>query len=227
MKISVHSLYWNNIDEKIINSHINVTKHFDINVNYTSANIKHGFWMENIILNQNSDIFCFFDVDCVPMNRDIYDKAIQYVAEYDSFIGPAQVSNHIYPKSHIFASPAFFFITKSCYEKLNCPTFVETNRSDVGEEVSYTAEENNKQYRCWYPTMFDSTPVEGIWKLSSYGFYGIGTIFGDSIYHLYQSRFNKNVDLFEKRCSQIINNNFDKSNMMNSLNNYKYEYLSK
>jgi hypothetical protein len=209
------------MNERIVNSHSSVMKHFDIDVQYTHANVRHGLWMDHVILSQDSDVFVFSDIDCVPLNREVYDKAIEYVSKHDTFIGPGQASNHIHPKSHVFASPAFFFITKSCYERLGNPTFAETQRSDVAEEVSYVAEEKGQRYRCWYPTLFDDVPVEGVWRLSNYGFYGIGTIFGTSVYHLYQSRFNKNVELFERRCSQIVNNSFDKSGMMNTLDTYE------
>jgi hypothetical protein len=162
----------------------------------------------------------FFDADCVPLDRDIVEESIDYVTKNDSFLGIAQASNHVPPYSHIFATPAFFVITRSCYIGLGQPSFSETPRSDVAEEISYIAEERSKRYKCLYPTRFDGVPVEGVWRLSNYGLFGIGTLFQDRIYHLYQGRFNHNVELFVKRCEQICAGNFDVSVMHDCLKQF-------
>ncbi len=44
--------------------------------------------------------------------------------------------------------------------------------------------------------------------LSNLGYYGIGTVFDNSIYHLYQSRMAENIELFVKRCDQVTEDNF-------------------
>ena len=38
--------------------------------------------------------------------------------------------------------------------------------------------------------------------------YGIGTVFDDSIYHLYQSRMAENIEMFVKRCDQVTRDEF-------------------
>ena len=83
-----------------------------------------------------------------------------------------------------------------------------TSRGDVAEELSWKAEESGLIYKALYPTYFHHESDEGIWKLGNYGYYGIGTIFADQFFHLYQGRLSKNVDLFHKICSQIISNKF-------------------
>jgi hypothetical protein len=226
MKVSVHSLYFPNINPTVVECHKKVYQKFEIPVQYTAMNrppirqipCDHGIWMDETIKNNDSDVFVFTDIDCVPLTRDIFMEGLKYVIQNDSFIGTAQASNHIHPRSHVFASPAFFFITKNCHNKMGSPSFKETNRSDVAQEVSYIAEERGINYRCWYPTKFDGVPMSGLWKLSNYGTYGIGTLFADKIYHLYESRFNANVDLFQKRCDQILSDNFITDGMTNSTN---------
>lgn len=220
MKISVNTLFGSNINPLLIENHKKVHGHFGIDVNYYGINVRHGIWMDHIIRNTDSDIFVFSDIDCVPLTKEAFERGIAYVKAKDSFIGPAQASNHIGTKSHVFAAPAYFFITKTCYERIGSPTFAETPRSDVAEEVSYKAEENGNRYRCWYPNFFDGVPVEGVWRLSNYGYYGIGTVFGNSFYHLYQSRFDKNVELFQKRCEEIVNGTFTTKGMYDSLDEF-------
>lgn len=226
MRVSIHILSWKTVDPRIIKNQKLVLSKFDLPGFYTEENLSHGKWMNHICNNFNSDVFAFFDVDCVPLDRKIFDDSLDYVIKHNTFLGNAQASNHIKPKSHIFAAPSFFMITKDCYEKLNKPTFSETNRSDVAQEVSYIAEENGKRYKCLYPTKFDGVPLEGVWRLGNYGFYGIGTLFQDKIYHLFQGRFNKNVELFQKRCNEILNNSFDQSKMYNSLDEFEGPVVS-
>ena len=213
MNISIHTLSFTNSNPDLINYHKKIYDKFEIPVNYTIANVRHGHFMDHMIRTIDSDVFLFIDSDCVILDRSIIDDCLEYVSKNDSFIGPAQATNHIPPKSHIFAAPAFLMITKSCYQKLGSPSFLETSRSDCAEELSYIAEEKAKRYRCIYPTMFDTIPLEGVWRLGNYGYYGIGTLFGDRIYHLYQGRVGVNVELFKKRCNQILEGNFDKSEM--------------
>lgn len=216
MKISINTLHWDNVDSRVIDSHKKVMKSLTIPVNYNCSNIRHGVWMDIIFQNTIADIYVFFDIDCVPINRDSYDDALQYVIDNNTFIGNAQVSNHIEPKTHIFAAPSFFAISRDCYLKLNKPSFCENYRSDVAQEVSHVADAMGISYRCLYPTKFDkASEIDGLWKLSGYGVYGIGTIFEDKFYHLFQSRHKKNIDLFERRCEEIVTTGINTEGMYN------------
>lgn len=217
MKVEYFTLHWDNVDARILESHKKVMNHFNIPIQYMNMNIDHGTWMTSIIRNTNADVYVFFDIDCVPLSKDVIDYSIHYAVENDSMIGNAQVSNHIYPFTHVFVAPSFFVITKSCYKLLGMPSFYPTQRSDVAEEVSYKAEEIGKRYKCFYPVKFDGIPKkDGVWRLSNYGYYGIGTLYDDKIYHLFESRWGDHIDLFEKRCEQIIKGEFDISTMYDS-----------
>jgi hypothetical protein len=59
------------------------------------------------------------------------------------------------------------------------------------------------------PTYFEKPSSEGIWPLSNLCYYGIGTVFDNSIYHLYQSRMAENIEMFVKRCDQVIDGSFN------------------
>lgn len=216
MNISIHSLYWDN-GSVLKDLNKSVTDHFNLSVNYHHLDgVPHGFWMNEIIKCTNSDIIGFFDIDCVPTNKKIVEDSINFVIKYDTFIGIAQTSNHIPPCSHIFVAPAFFFISRNCYKRLGSPSFSETFRSDVAEEVSYRAEEKGISYRAIYPTHYERPSTEGVWNLGNYGKFAIGTHFNGGIYHLYQGRYRQNIELFSQRCSQIINGNFTTNGMISS-----------
>lgn len=173
--------------------------------------------MDEIMSANQADIVGFLDSDCVPISARAIPDAIEYVTRHETFLGTAQASNHIPPRTHIYASPAFLFVTRSVYERLNRPSFAETSRSDVGQEFTYRAEEAGIRYRAIYPTFYERYPVEGIWRLGNYGFFGIGTVFGDVAYHLYQGRKNLHTDLFVQRCDEILRGLFSTDGMISAI----------
>lgn len=226
MKVEINTLYWDNTPREQIDKHRQVTEHFKLPVNYYQENSPHGLWMDHVCRNSESDVIGFLDSDCVPLSREAVLDAINFVRTNNTFLGIAQVSNHIPPKTHIYAAPAFYFITKSCWRDLNT-SFSETRRSDVGEELTYVAESKGKRYRCIYPATFEREPVEGIWPLSNYGYYGVGTTFGNYCYHLYQGRMGNNLQLFFDRCDEIVSGKFNNSTHINAkLFNYKGKMVS-
>lgn len=198
----IHVLAWDNVDDRIIEAQRSVLDHFGIEYTLHRENVDHGSWMNLIMDSSENDVVGFLDVDCVPMNNQIVDAAKTYCEKNNSFIGIAQVSNHIPPASHIYAAPAFFFINAQCWHDLGKPTFCATENSDVAENVSYVAEAKGKPYRALYPVKCR----EPLWRLGNYGMYGIGTEFIGGIFHLYQSRLAENVKMFERVCEEIVAN---------------------
>jgi len=220
MQVQIHSLSWPDSDVRMENAQDLVFQHFGLPLQRHKLKMRHGLWMDEVLRQSKVDVVGFVDNDCIPLNSDIVRYTATYAGQHKTFFGIAQASNHIGTKSHIFAAPAFFFIYRQCWFDLGCPTFAETARSDVAEEVSYVAEEKGLRYRAFYPTHFEAEPVEGVWRLSNYGFFGIGTVFADSIYHLYQGRFKHNVDRFVKCSEQVVNGTFSTSGMFESRLHY-------
>lgn len=210
--VELHSFHWDNFNPDILASHKKLMAFYGLNVQYTQENIPHGEWLTQVVSQSTKKVIGIIEPDVIPLTPDIVLQTAQYVYEYDTFVGCAQVSNHKHPASHIFASPAFFFITPPCYAKLGKPSFMPTHRADVAEELSYKAEEIGIRYRTLYPTYYEASPPNGVWLLGSYGYYGIGTVFHDSVYHLFQSRNAKNVELFVKRVDEVINQTFSTTN---------------
>jgi hypothetical protein len=189
-------------------AHKRVMAHFNIPMNYHNrTGFNHGSWMQWVINNSESDVIVVMEPDCIPLNKNFIDY-IKYANRHETFVGIAQVSNHIPPKSHIYAAPGFYAISKKAYDKLGRPSFTETHRSDTAEEISYIAESRGMKYRALMPTYFEKPSSEGLWPLSNLGYYGIGTVFDNSIYHLYQSRMAENIEMFVQRCDEVINGTF-------------------
>lgn len=217
MNVEIHTLAWPNTDVRMLQSHSDVCRHLGLEVGYALQKTPHGEWMDNIMNNSVSDVVGFLDIDCVPTNRQVVDDAIQWAADNKSFVGIAQASNHIPPKSHIFASPAFFFIWRKTWKAMQRPTFSETPNGDVAENVCYAAELSDIRYKVLYPTHWTAEPVEGhAWRLHNYGLYGVGTHFEEGVYHLFQGRIERNVQMFVNRCDDIVKGKFTTEHMLNS-----------
>jgi len=88
----------------------------------------------------------------------------------------------------------------------------------VCQEVCYVAEDNGVRMKALYPSFFEREPEEGVWRLHNYGLYGVGTPFQNQFYHLYQSRFQSNVDLFIQRCKEVVDGTFSTDGMFESTN---------
>jgi hypothetical protein len=203
-----HSLHWNNVDTDMLAAHKRVMDHFEIPMTYSNLDgVHHGLWLEHVVKQAKSDVVVILEPDCIPLNKAKFMEYINYAAARNTFIGIGQVANHIPPASHVYAGPGFYVITKSVYNKLGGISFLETPRSDVAEEICYVAESKGIHYRALMPTCFEKTSSV-LWPLGSLGYYGIGTVYDNAIYHLYQSRNAQNIELFIKRCDEVINGTF-------------------
>ena len=212
--VEIYTLAWPDTDPRMIQAHTDVCKHLGVEVNYHIQKLPHGAWMNHIMDSSKADIVGFLDIDCIPLNKAVVDEAIEYCVKNKTFVGIAQASNHIPPKSHIFAAPAFFFIWRKTWKAMQRPTFSETPNADVAENVSYAAEMSNIRYKTLYPTHWTSEPLEGAWRLHTYGLYGIGTHFEEGVYHLFQGRYEQNVQMFNNRCQDIIKGKFSTEHMI-------------
>lgn len=207
--LQIYTLAWDNYDPQLLQAHRKVMQHLQIPVCYHLKTMPHGAWIDSVMETAQTEVVGFLDSDCVPLNREIVLEAAQWAFDHRSFIGIAQCSNHIPPRSHIFAAPAFFFISRAAWIDLGKPSFAENPRSDVAQEVSYRAEEAGLRYRTLYPSRFELKPRnEEYWHLSNHGIYGIGTVYRGGVYHLYQGRHREHTALFIQRCEQIVNGTF-------------------
>ena len=212
--VSVNTLAWPSVSPDILNSHVNVMRHLGIEVGYTLEQVPHGTWMDQVLEHSETDIVCFLDVDCVFTNMDVFERCIDFVATSKSFIGNAQVSNHIKPASHIFAAPSFFMIWRETWKLMNKPSFQEMVRCDVGENVSYTAEMLGVRYKTLFPTHYCKAHENERWFLHTWGETGIGTLYEGGVFHLFQGRKPKNQELFKKVCDDIVSGVFSTQGML-------------
>jgi len=214
LKVSINTLYYPNSDPDFVNAHKSVMKHFGVSVNYHETKLPHGYWMDTVMHNTNADVIGFLDIDCIPLTKDAINELIKFVVKNKSIAGNVQASNHIIPMTHTFVAPSCFFIWKGLYDALERPSFGPVMaHSDVAESLCYIAEENGVRMKALYPTHFEKEPEEGVWRLNNYGLYGVGTVFDNKFYHLFQSRFKSNVDMFIERSKQVVAGTFNTDGM--------------
>lgn len=218
MKAEIHSLNWPDSDARIHQQQAAVFKHFQLPLKQHHIRADQSQWMDAVLRQSKTDVVLFVDNECVPLKREAVMEAIHWAGQHKSFLGLAQASNHINKGLHVFAAPAFLAIDRSAWMKLGQPSCRPTARGDAAEELSWRAEENGLPYKAWYPTHYQHSSREGLWRLGNYGTYGIGSVFADRIFHLNQGRFADNVELFVKVCTDIRNGQFSTEGYRSCIN---------
>ena len=218
MQGELHSLNWPGSDPRLAGEQAALFAHFELPIQQHHLKADHSRWMDAVLEQSQADVVLFVDNDCVPLSKTAVLEAIQWAGRHQSFLGLAQATNHINRGVHVFAAPAFLAVNRSAWKRLGQPSCRPTRREDVAEELSWRAEEEGLTYKAWYPTHYHHPSHEGLWQLGNYGSYGIGSIFADRVFHLYQGRFANNVDLFCQVCQQIRAGSFGTEGYVSCIN---------
>jgi len=222
MKISINVLHSPSSRPDFILAARSVHSYFELPITYWNVDAKHPIWMDHVITESDADVVGFLDIDCIPLCKDAIPELLRYVVSNRSIAGVVQATNHIPPMSHIYIAPSCFFIWRPLWVALGKPSFLENYRSDVCQELCRVAENNGVRMKGLYPSYFEREPIEGVWRLHNYGLYGIGTTYQNKFYHLYQSRFNENIDLFIQRCQDVLKGEFSTRDMFSS-NDFEFK----
>jgi len=231
MKYKIYTLASKIINTDLINSQKKVMNHLGIDIEYIT-DFSYPSIHNELLNNSDSDVIGFIDSDFIPFSKEGVIRDINYAFKNNTFIGVAHpVPGAGYNCERVNIEPInldgnnknfrmyqnvctpYFFINKMCYEKLGRPTFSSTDKSDIGGEITYEAHNLGITYRLYYPTCFERISETDLYgkvlrRLGNYGFYGVGMVYPNVGYHLLESRFGKNVELFANRCNDIINNTF-------------------
>jgi hypothetical protein len=163
LKIGVYSLMWTNANTDFFTYQKKVFDFCNIKINQLVENVPHGLWLTNLAKQENVDFMIFFDMDAIPLQKDFLKIVIDRVYNKTKILGIEQRTNHI-PNSVPYAGPACFVISKDTYEKLGEPSFLETSRSDVAEELSHICREKQipidvfKFNNCLHPCLLYTSP---------------------------------------------------------------------
>lgn len=176
---------------------------------YPDAVIDYAF--NKLFYELGYDTILMLDIDCIPLNTTCL-KYMFEVAEKDIMIGNIQRANHLDNNKHTYIAPSAICISKHYFELLGKPSFLPNRLGDVGESLTYRAEELNLPMEKLYPVHYEKLPYQRDepWPLSdNMPVYGIGSTFNNKhneemFYHLFQSSMNLHNELFYDKCIQTL-----------------------
>lgn len=224
MKPCIASIFMKNIDAKTVKYQQDVVKKFNkSNIPHYSVltETNHGYTMDKLIdmlEEKGHDAIMFLEIDCVPLNDAALD--FMFAKAYSGvLIGSAQRSNHIQNDQHIYCAPHDITFTIELYRKIGNPSFIPNYRGDVGEELTFAAQENNIPVEFLMPLRYDAPPIRMDWEpkdappywdlADGMPKYGIGTTFGteenEMFWHMYQSFYPGQNERFIKKCEELLN----------------------
>lgn len=156
------------------------------------------------------DYVLLFDIDAIPLSR----KALDFLIDKTyagGLVGVMQRANHLQNGGHLYAGPCVLGISTHTYQLLGIPSAVQTARADVGEELTYAAEEAGCPVTLIRPARTQEPPR---WYLDSdRPEFGIGTFYAhqgeEMFYHLFESRSGQKTNLFLDVCRNVLVNNLD------------------
>lgn len=177
----------------------------------------HAETLDHLIDTVTDDVIVFMDIDCIVLNSNIIPTVIEH-ARNGYLVGNAQSSSHIGDGSHVFVAPSFMAISRDTWAKMGCPSFAPTDRSDVGEELTWCAEQHDIPLMFLRPVHFEKSPVpvqlpDGrvsnpiCWMTGGLP-YGLSTTFSldgqIDTFHSFQSSLAQ-TDRFVSKCAEVLN----------------------
>lgn len=196
---STHSLYWDNVDPRLVAAQRNVFAKLGYPVTQHHLNGKdHGQWIEEV-LNAAGDqeVVVITDIDCIPLTSAAMKKAIDSALSGQIF-GCAQSANHL-DSSFVYAGPMFLAMTGGTWKKLSAPSMKASAHFDVGGQLTHQALEAGIGVELVYPTEV-GVPK---WLLGDKGVFGAFTVYERNYLHLFESRNNSLIENFVDLANDI------------------------
>jgi hypothetical protein len=203
---TVFSVYMDNIDAEVLRyQKLCVQKFLPANWDFNQVHAKfdrhaHPNKMEECTEYCPSNVIVFLDIDCIPLTDSAF-PTLYEKAERHALVGAVQRANHIENGQHLYAGPFCMAFNKYMYYALGSPTFRETTRGDVGEELTYVWDKYKHEVQLLLPTAVQ----EPLWNLVGNMRFGHGTTYANKFYHAFESRVSAHrQSAFIDRCKQVL-----------------------
>lgn len=179
------SLYWDNIDPRIVAAQRDVFAHFGYHVEQRErTGVNHADFLDGFMGELGpDDVALLTDIDCFPLNREIVERAFAR-ARAGAIFGCAQSTNHIDP-DRVYVAPMFMAISRRTWEALGRPSFSPDASNDVAQRLNDLARERGVEIEMLAP--FGAIVPK--WRLGDLGLYGVGTFYRGGVFHLFESRW--------------------------------------
>ncbi len=145
------------------------------------------------------DAYLIFDIDCIPLQEWAMSWFLEN-AMAGTLVGCAQRANHLNNGRHVYAGPCALAFSRETYDRLGRPSFRGTERSDVAEEITRGCEELNIPLTLLWPTHVELPK----WSLLPGVEFGLGTTYGDLVYHAFEISKGATKDRFLSRSSEVL-----------------------
>ena len=250
-KILISTFIGKNRSLEIHKWHQKVFNHFNLPINYIYVPFESGYPYGTAIghyvnsLLKYVDYFIFMDVDAIPLRIDSIKTIIDFIKNKETLWGLSQQSTHILKNgipNHPYAGFSSCAFSKELYLKLGNPTFSETSRGDIGEELTWKCEELGYNVCLSYPTNFHELTDEESKNTGNakHGWVnngiklGLGTTFGNGlVYHSFHTdchkgtnnlRIPRAAELFTAKAKKAIGLDRKLEMITGCVNNDKIKY---
>ena len=178
------SLYWDNIDPRVVEAQREVFDHFGLVIDQRErTGLDHGDFLDGYMAEiGEDDVALLVDIDCFPLNREIVERAFA-AAQAGRIFGCAQSTGHVDP-DRLFVAPMFMTISRRTWEGLGRPSFRPDSSHDVAQRLNEVAAAAGVEIEMIYPWGC----IVPKWRLGEIALYGIGTFYRGGVFHLFESR---------------------------------------
>lgn len=201
-RIAVVSFYMSNIARNVVAAQATAIRRFlpeGVDFLQFHTGFSHGRSIDLFFRLAPYDLVVILDVDCIPLNDQALPALIEQ-AEAGHLVGAAQRANHIENAKHIYAGPFLMALSKDTYVRLGRPSFCETERGDVAEELTYAAEAREVPVLLLWPTHCD----EPKWQLTETLSFGRNTVYEDLFLHAFEIREPEQQRAFLGTVSRVL-----------------------
>lgn len=228
MTATIHSIYMKNIAKEVVETQAKCVERllpegweFYQHLSETT----HPVALEKALKESKTDINIFLDIDCIPLMQRaltfIVDNVVQpQYGENQGLVGAAQRANHIQNDRHLYVGPFCMAFSRRYYEELGSPSFIETQRGDVGEELTYrwteksgtlaSAGKNPHKYSSDIHFLWPTSSKKPLWELDFGWKFGLGTTYGAAqispylFYHAFNARDPNTTEMFLWECNRML-----------------------
>lgn len=194
------SLYWDNVPDEVVDAQRRVCDWVGVPVTqHRIDGFSHGEWIDWVLNRLDDvDVFLFLDIDAVPLSMKRLQENFLEAAE-GTLVGAEGAANHIDP-SRSYAGAWYTFVNRSAWKAMGRPTAQATPYADVAQNWTDTWRAHGRPVRLIEPTEVERPK----WDLPGRpNAYGVGTRYGDDVYHLFESRFG-GFDPFLRFCDGVL-----------------------
>lgn len=231
MKATIFSIYFSNIPNELIRAQRVCIERLlpkgwtFWQYHYTAGKPEyyhHAQAMKNCVesIASENDVIMFLDIDCIPLTKTALPFLADQVAigEGKGLVGVVQRANHIQNNKHLYVGPSCMAFSKAYYKEMGSPSFAETGRGDVAEELTYRwteksghlapAGKNPNSYSSNIHFIWPFHVAYPLWDLDFDIKFGIGTTYGAAgkgplFYHSFNARNAEMQKIFIDKCTEV------------------------